>query len=244
MCCYILIDIMLCRAEQIVQHLRRTQSPPSRPTSASMVAKAAEHKKLSGENTPAELVDPALELARSDSKKRFSMSLLINKQILDSPVNPLPAISPKPRPQETNPFENVRLKPIQNSPVKAELNAVTSTENISTKPSGPPTRSKPRRSIPDDKTVSPVKENGIKDRGIKLAPVKFDKNDKLADKKVTNETQLAQDTHLPPIKENRRSVKGRRNKTVAQPIKTIGYMKEVPPSSSNKPAWIEIAQVR
>jgi len=216
------------------------------------VAKAAEQKRHSRENTPAELINPALELTRTDSKKRFSMSLLINKQILDSPVKPLPSISPKPPKKETNFLEHVKLKPIQNSPVKAEQNGVTIPENA-TKTSGPPTRSKPKRMVSpsDDKMhgfASPVKENNSREREVKLTPVKFEKNDKPADKKVSKETavQSSNDTHLPPISENRRSIKGRRNKTVAQPVKAIGYMKEISPSSSgsNKPAWIEIAQVR
>ena len=216
------------------------------------MAKAAEQKRHSSENNPAEIIEPVLELTRTDSKKRFSMSLLINKQILDSPVKPLPSISLKPRPKETNFLEHVKLKPIQNSPVKAQQNGVTSpaTENA-TKPTGPPTRSKPRKLVSptDDKPhgfASPVKENGSREMEIKLTPVKFEKDDKPTDKKFTKETptQSAKDTHLPPISESRRSVKGRRNKTVAQPVKAIGYMKEISPSSSNKPAWIEIAQVR
>ena len=243
---------MLYRAEQIIQHLRRSQSSSTSTTSANIVAKAAEQKRHSSENTPAELINPALELTRTDSNKRFSMSLLINKQILDSPVKPLPSISPKPPKKETNFLEHVKLKPIQNSPVKAEQNGVTILENA-TKPSGPPTRSKPKRMVSpsDDKThgfASLVKENNSREREVKLTPVKFEKNNKPADNKVAKETpvQSSSDTHLPPISESRRSVKGRRNKTVAQPVKAIGYMKEISPSSSSssKPAWIEIAQVR
>jgi len=246
--------ILLYRAEQIVQHLRRSQSPSTSATSATIVAKAAEQKRHSSENTPAEIINPALELTRTDSKKRFSMSLLINKQILDSPMKPLPSISPKPQRKDTNFLEQVKLKPIQNSPIKVGQNGVASpnTESI-TNHSGPPTRSKPRKQVSpnNNKThsfASPVNENSSREREVKLTPVKFEKNDKPAGKKITKETpaQSDNDTHLPPISENRRSIKGRRNKTVAQPVKTIGYMKEISPrnSSNNKPAWIEIAQVR
>ena len=79
--------------------------------------------------------------------------------------------------------------------------------------------------------ASPVKEN------IPKLLVNLDTDTKM-DTKEAAVSLLLKDTQLPLIVGHNRG-KSRRAKTVAQPVKTIGYMKEAP----SKPAWIEIAQV-
>lgn len=224
----------------MVQHLRLR---PQQSSSASIAAKAVE-KRNSIDKTPIDTMDQSPELTRTDSKRKFSVSALINKQILESPLKTpiIPTPSPKPQRHEPNLFEQVKLKPINNSPIKTELKSDTITISNVTKdkPNIPPIKEKPRRAVapsPDrvQDLASPVKEN--RTNVPKLAPVNLD-TDTIMDTKEAIVSMPSKDTRLPSIIEHKRS-KSRRAKTVAQPVKTIGYMKDAP----SKPAWIELAQV-
>lgn len=173
----------------------------------------------------------------------------------------MPSPSPKPQRNELNSFEHVKLKPINSCPIRTEqkTNTTTTTPNIvakdksiippittttntvaKDKSSIPPTKEKPRRAVAptQDKAqdlASPVKEN--RSNIPKLSPVNHDADTKMDTREAAVSMPL-KDTRLPAINEHKRT-KSRRAKTVAQPVKAIGYMKEAP----GKPAWIEIAQV-
>lgn len=225
-------------AEKTVEHLRL---PSRQSSSASIASKAVEQKRNSIENNPIDVMEHSPELKRTDSKKRYSMSLLINKQILESPMKSpiVPSPSPKPKRNEPNIFEQVKLKPINNSPLKTEQKSDLPTINNVTKEKTitPAVKEKPRRAVAptQDKAhdlASPVSEN--KTNIPKLA---LDTDNKMDTKEAAVSSPL-KDTRLPAITEHKRS-KSRRAKTVAQPVKAIGYMKEAP----SKPAWIELAQV-
>lgn len=210
-------------------------------SSASIVAKAAEQKRNSTEINPVNSVDNSPELVRTDSKRRFSKALLINKQILESPLKPpvVPYPSSTRKQNELNFFEQVKLKPISNSPIKTEQK----TDAIITKDksSVPSIKEKPRKAVSptQDKAhdlASPVKENRTTNM-LKLTPINLDTDNKMDTREAAVSMPL-KDTRLPSIIEHK-TAKSRRNKTVARPVKAIGYMKEAP----SKPAWIEIAQV-
>ena len=191
-------------------------------------------------------MDQPTELARTDSKRRFSSSLLINKQILDSQLKTIVAPSPSPKPKRNEPnfLEQVKLKPVSNSPMKTEQNSDHTTNAtiplIKAKPTIPAVKEKPRRAVPPTQDraqdlASPVKEN--RNNIPKLTPINHGTEHKMVTREAAMSLPL-KDTQLPSIIEHKRS-KSRRNKTVSQPVKTIGYMKDTP----SKPAWIEIAQV-
>ena len=207
------------------------------------MAKAVEKRNSIDKSPVDDVMEQPADLIQTDSKRKFSMSALINKQILESPLRApvLPSPSPKPQRKEPKIFEQVKLKPINNSPVKSEQKLdTTSTTIIKEKTNIPPIKKeKPKRTVApsSDKTqdlASPVKENRT---NIPKLPVNLDTDTKMDTKEAAVSLPL-KDTRLPLIVEPNRS-KSRRAKTVAQPVKTIGYMKEAP----NKPAWIEIAQV-
>jgi len=206
------------------------------------VAKAVEQKRNSTERNPLNSTENSPELVRTDSKRRFSKALLINKQILESPlktpIEPYP--SPKPKHNEPNLFEQVKLRPIGSSPIKTEQKTNTTiTTSTKDKSSMPSIKEKPRKAVSptQDKAhdlASPVKENKTTNL-LKL--IGIDTDNKMDTREAATSMPL-KDTRLPSITEHKRT-KSRRNKTVAQPVKAIGYMKEAP----SKPAWIEIAQV-
>lgn len=228
------------RAEQMVEFLRQ---PPQQSSSASIATKAVEQKRNSTEKNPVDFTEHSPELKRTDSKRKFGMSLLINKQILDSPLKTpvMPSPSPKPHRIEPNIFEQVKLKPINNSPIKTEKSDTTTTNTVTKdKSSVPAVREKPRRAVAptQDKAqdlASPVKEH--RTNMPKLTPVHLDTATKMDTREAAISLPL-KETRLPSITEHKRT-KNRRAKTVAQPVKAIGYMKDAP----SKPAWIELAQV-
>lgn len=222
---------------------------PKRSSSASIVAKAVEQKRNSlernsVEDNPVDITEQSSELTRTDSKRKFSMSMLISKQILDSPLKTPIAPSPSPKPQRNNQpnvFEQVKLKPINNSPIKTEQDNINSNTTVAkNKTVVPPIKEKPRRAVAptQDKAQDlalPVKEH--RTNIPKLTPVNLDTDTKMDSREIAIRLPV-KETRLPPISEKKRT-KSRRAKTVAQPVKAIGYMKDAP----SKPAWIELAQV-
>ena len=233
------LPVLLHSAEQTVQYLRQ---PPKQSSSASIVAKAVE-KRNSTEKNPVGSVEHSPELTRTDSKRKFSMSMLISKQILESPMKTV-APSPSPKPQrnkQPNVFEQVKLKPINNSPIKTEQDNITSNTTVAKDKSViPPIKEKPRRAVAPTKDkaqdlASPVKEH--RTNIPKLTSDNVNTDTKMDTKEEVIRMPL-NETRFPPINEKKRT-KSRRAKTVAQPVKAIGYMKDAP----SKPAWIELAQV-
>lgn len=229
--------------EQTVHYL---QQQPQRLSSASIASKAAEQKRNSTEKYPVDSKEPSPELQRTDSKRKFSMSLLISKQILNSPLKTpvLPSPSPKPQHNEVNIFEQVKLKPINGSPIKTEQKSDTITSSAVTKVTKdksniPAVKEKPRRPVAPSQDKAQDLASPVKEHRTNIPKLTLDTDAKVDTREAAVSLPL-KETRLPSIDEHKRT-KSRRAKTVAQPIKAIGYMKEAP--LTNKPAWIEIAQV-